>query len=76
MPKAILEFNLPEEQCEFNLSSSGNQWALTCWDINEKLRSYLKYDNDFKTPDEALGNIRDFLYETMIDRNINFNMID
>ena len=41
--KAILEFNLPEEQVEFNLAVNGNKWSFVAWKIDQELRSKIKY---------------------------------
>ena len=41
--KAILEFNLPEEEEQFNVASKGMDWALIVWDIYQLLRNKLKY---------------------------------
>ena len=41
--KAILEFNLPEEEEQFNVASKGMDWALIVWDIDQLLRNKLKY---------------------------------
>ena len=41
--KAILEFNLPEEEEQFNVASKGMDWALIVWEIDQLLRNKLKY---------------------------------
>ena len=41
--KAILEFNLPEEEEQFNVASKGMDWALIVWNIDQLLRNKLKY---------------------------------
>ena len=41
--KSILEFNLPEEEEQFNVASKGMDWALIVWDIDQLLRNKLKY---------------------------------
>jgi hypothetical protein len=43
MSKAILEFNLPEEQHEHNDAVHGTDWKLVVWDLDQTLRNYLKY---------------------------------
>ena len=41
--KAILEFNLPEDEEQFNVASKGMEWALVVWDIDQLLRNKLKH---------------------------------
>ena len=44
--KAILEFNLPEEQ-DYHLDAvNGTLWKLVAWDVDQLLRNYLKYGCD------------------------------
>jgi hypothetical protein len=44
MPKAILEFNLPEENEEFNLAIKGISYHCIIHDIKDKLRTKLKWE--------------------------------
>ena len=44
--KAILEFNLPEDQEQFNIASKAMDWALLAWDIDQFIRNKIKYDQD------------------------------
>jgi hypothetical protein len=44
--KAILEFNLPEDKEEFDVSSRGMDWALLAWDIDQFIRNKIKYEQD------------------------------
>ena len=43
--KAILEFNLPENEEQFNAANKGMDWALLTWDIDQLLRNKLKYSD-------------------------------
>ena len=44
--KAILEFNLPEDKEEFEVTSRGMDWALLAWDIDQFIRNKVKYEQD------------------------------
>ena len=44
--KAILEFNLPEDKEEFDVTSRGMDWALLAWDIEQFIRNKIKYEQD------------------------------
>jgi hypothetical protein len=39
--KAILEFNLPEEEKDHLDAVNGTNWKLVVWDIDQLLRNYL-----------------------------------
>lgn len=74
--KAALVFNLPEDQCEFEIASSAMKWALTVQDIAEMLRQRLKYGHSIPTVDDALEFMRAELYTFLEDRNISLDMIE
>ena len=44
--KAILEFNLPEDQEQFNVAVKAMDWALLAWDIDQFIRNKIKYEQD------------------------------
>lgn len=73
--KAILEFNRPEDDEEFILTINAVKFALVCWNMESKMRDWLKYGNDFKTPDEAIESLREHLRELLDDSNISLDMI-
>lgn len=76
MPKAKLEYNLPEEKSDFMLASRAQGWYSTLWDLDQYLRNKLKHGNDFKSTDEALAEIRKYLHELMEDNNITFDDVE
>jgi len=41
--KAKLEFDLPEEQVEFNLAINGGNWSFVAWKLDQELRGKIKY---------------------------------
>jgi len=49
--KATLEFDLPDEQGEFDAARLGSQALLTLWEIDQKCRSLLKHGDP--TPEQA-----------------------
>jgi hypothetical protein len=72
MPKAILEFNLPEEKEEFESAKNGGCYKLALWDLDQYLRGILKYNSDAhdqKTIDE-LQNTRNKLHEFLHDYDL------
>lgn len=74
--KAILEFNLPEDRNEHEIAIHAMDFALTCWDLDQQLRNWLKYGNKFNTADEALEATRETLNEILNQHNVNLNMIE
>jgi hypothetical protein len=71
--KAILEFNLPEDQKEFKIANqSADMYAAICH-LAERLRSYRKHGNDFKNVSEALDTIHTILYDELDMRHINLH---
>ena len=70
--KAILEFNLPEDEEQFNAANKGMDWALVVWDINQLLRDKLKYGNLLPNTRAELEEIRDTLNEMLTDKGLTY----
>ena len=45
MPKAVLEFNLPEENMEFKEAVNGGKYLMVLQDLDNFLRSECKYND-------------------------------
>jgi hypothetical protein len=74
--KVVLEFNLPEDQHNFEACSKGMEWALASWDLDQKLRNWLKYGGyEFQSVDEALEGVRKELHEFLENYNLTFDSI-
>lgn len=71
--KAILEFNLPEEEREYQIANQARDMLCVIGNLEDALRSYLKYGHTFKTPEEALQSIRTRLHEELSIRYINIH---
>ena len=70
--KAILEFNLPEDQEQFEDASNGWKWSLLVWELDQHLRNETKYAPD-STPSEkyqAYCELRDKLHEMLNNHNL------
>jgi hypothetical protein len=74
MPKVIFEFNLPEEQHEYEVVSQANKMQSFFWDFSQQLRSWYKYHHDFKDADDALDKIREEFYRLLNEHNINIDL--
>ena len=71
--KATLEFNLPEDQREFEIANQSKDMLCIIGNLEDTLRSYLKYGHQFKTPEEALQAIRTRLHEEINIRRVNIH---
>ncbi len=73
--KAILEFNLPDDQEDFKLATNAVSWYSVCWDLDQELRAKTKYASDDLSQDkyDAYQEIRDLLREYMSNRDISFD---
>lgn len=63
--KTIIEFNLPEEAEEFELAINGSKYAAALHELDNKLRSRIKYAPDDQPDDvtNAYQEIRDALWK-------------
>lgn len=75
--KAILEFNLPDDDQEFELATKGLKFWSILWELDQDLRSKTKYAPDDLSQDkyDAYQEVRDKLRELMSDNLISFDMV-
>lgn len=73
--KATLEFNLPDEKVEFDMSINGQKMYLVLWEMDQWLRSNTKYAPDDMSEDayNAYEKCREKLRELMMEENIGFD---
>ncbi len=69
--KAILEFELPEDEENFNIASKSMDWALVVWDMDQILHKKIKYA---ELTDDSRKEIED-LRLTMSDMLINRGLL-
>ena len=74
MPKAILEFNLPEENEEFLTAQNGGKYHSVIWNLDQYLRSIHKYSSDSYDEKalEEVQKIRDKLHELLNEYDLSF----
>ena len=70
--KAILEFELPDDKESFNAAAKGTDWAFVVWDLDQQLRTWIKYEHKFDDPVHALESVREQLNEMLTDRGLQF----
>jgi hypothetical protein len=71
MAKVILEFDPIEDRDEMESAINGWKWKMLVWDLDQHLRSELKY-NDKITGEvyEALEKVRNYLHEQKNDSGL------
>ena len=71
--KAILEFNLPEEQVEFDLAVNGNKWSFVAWKVDQELRSKIKYSESITEEQRDIyQEVRNLINEYMIEQSLDW----
>ncbi len=68
--KAILEFDLPEEEAEHRLALDGGKWMSACHELDQWLRSIQKHGN-LKTLE--VDEVRKRLYEELESAGLRFD---
>jgi hypothetical protein len=63
--KATLEFNLPEDQYDFNHANNGFNYYMALVEMDEWLRSEYKYNDK-----EEMYQVREKLREIISDNNV------
>lgn len=70
--KAILEFNLPDEQEEFQLAANAVKWMSFANEFSQFLRAECKYNADTYTEDQyrLLEQIRERFHEMLNEEGL------
>ena len=71
--KAILEFNLPEEQAEHYCAIKGADMLNALFDMRLKLRAMLKYEELTDEQYEIVQRIQSYLIDSLDDNEINLD---
>jgi hypothetical protein len=76
--KAILEFNLPDDQQDYDLANNGLNFWRVLYELDQELRAKTKYASDDLPQDkyDAYQEIRDKLHELMRESNVDLDMVD
>jgi hypothetical protein len=75
--KAILEFNLPEENTEYELVNNASKMYSVLWEMDQWLRTQYKYMPDEEYNEVAYNTYekcRNKLHEFMIEMNIDLDL--
>jgi hypothetical protein len=71
--KANLEFNLPEDQHEYDIAIKSSAMYNALWDVNTMLRKYYKYSELPSGQLEIVEAIREEFLEILNDNEINIH---
>lgn len=71
--KAILEFNLPDEQAEHYCAIKGSDMLNVLWELKAELRSMRKYQELKENQYEIVEKIEEFLFSSLNDSDINLD---
>lgn len=64
---------MPDDEVEFNWANNGyNYYSVLC-ELDNELRSKIKYGNEFVSADDALEYIRNYLFQKLEEHNINLH---
>ena len=74
MPKVTFEFDLPDDQREYEVASQANKMQSFLWDYSQQLRAWYKYGHQFKDADDALDKIREEFYRLLNEHQINIDL--
>jgi hypothetical protein len=72
--KSIFEFNLPEDQREYEIMSKSLNTQSFLWEFSQQLRAWYKYGHEFKDADDALNQIRDEFYRLLNEHEVNIDL--
>jgi|LauGreDrversion4_2_1035121.scaffolds.fasta_scaffold00011_103 hypothetical protein len=64
--KAILEFNLPEDELDLSNAINGNKFKLILWDMDQHLRNIVKYGENeeaVEVAEELRNKLREYFSE-------------
>lgn len=75
MPKATIEYNLPEEQDDFELATNAGKYYAILFDLDQYLRNFVKYPSDKEDPilTDTMAKVRDELWKLMNSYNLDFD---
>ena len=74
--KAILEFNLPEDQTEYQMVNNAPKMFSVIWDMKQWLRSQTKHAPDSMSDDayNIFEECKEKLNELLIDNQVNLDI--
>jgi len=72
--KAVFEFNLPEDQNEYEVMSQASKTQTFLWEFSQQLRSWYKHGHQFTDADDAVDKIREEFYQLLNEHGVNIEL--
>lgn len=73
---ASMHFKLPEERREYLAAVHGMDFALALKAVDQNMRAFMKYEHNYKTPDEVMQAVLDIIRDELDKRNVSLEMIE
>ena len=70
MPKVTIEFNLPDENEDYEITHNASLMNGVLFEFSQDLRQWLKHGHEFKSADEALEKISEKFWEHVSDAKL------
>lgn len=67
MPQITIQYNLPDENHEYECARLGRQMSAALWDIDQRLRSILKHGDPSAETAQLAEEIRQMIRDTCPD---------
>ena len=71
--KATIEYNLPEDEFEFNCAVKSTKMYFALTEIKEELRAIWKYEELKENQFEMVERIREKFFEILLENEINLD---
>lgn len=72
--KARFEFDLPEDQREYDIMNQSLKSQSFLWEFSQQLRAYEKYGHNFKDANDAVSRIREEFYTMLNNYEVNIDL--
>ena len=72
--KVIFEFDLPEDNREYEVVNQAQKMQSLLWDFAQQLRSWRKYGHTFKDAGDALEKITKDFYGLVDNHGVNIDL--
>lgn len=71
--KAIIEYNLPDDELEFKVASNAHGWWSVIYDLDQHLRSKTKWSEMTQEQYDVYENVREQLYNLMQENKVSLD---
>lgn len=72
--KATFEFDLPEDQHEYDVMSQASKMQRFLWEFSQQLREWEKYGHQFNDARDAVVKTREEFYRLLNNYEVNIDL--